>query len=160
MLRLSNDARPTGSIAARTFHVTERNSDRSFGIARLHAQIEVHDHPATIAVNDQPSAARARRLPVARSLPRCRWVGFRDSSHERAVRQMPGTSRYLTRAIVGVSGKIMLQHPVLNYGAPHQQGERDWGNECRNPCAERNATGDCGEQARHPSGRNSVSIFC
>ena len=54
VLRQSNDARPTVSIAARAFHVTERNSDRSFGIARLHAQIEVHDHPATIAVSDQP----------------------------------------------------------------------------------------------------------
>src|SRR5262245_3490380 len=33
--------------------------------------------------------------------------------------------------IVGITGQITLQYPIFNDGAPHQQDERDWGDEGR-----------------------------
>ena len=35
--------------------------------------------------------------------------------------------------IVGITGQITLQHPIFNDGAPHKQGERDWGDKGLNP---------------------------
>ena len=41
-------------IAARALHVTERNTDRGFWIARLHAQVQIDHRAATVAGDNQP----------------------------------------------------------------------------------------------------------
>jgi hypothetical protein len=41
-------------IAARALHITKRNTNRSFGITRLHPQVQVHHSAATVAVDNEP----------------------------------------------------------------------------------------------------------
>ena len=56
-----DDARTPMTVAARTNHVAQGCPHRSFGVARLHPQVQIDEGPATDASDYEPVVLRGER---------------------------------------------------------------------------------------------------